>query len=104
MPSSSPGPEPTPEVSPAADPERTSTPAPEPDGFVGAHASLDDRLAAAFRRYDAAFHGTPTAEELVKARLDLSLLLWEDDDAPPPVLDQLAADGQRLLRETPPLE
>jgi hypothetical protein len=77
-----------------------------PDGgFVGGHEALDDRLAAAFRRYDQAFQTrrrTPPAQ-LVAARLDLSLLLWEDGEVPDPVRDQLASDGAILLRDTPPL-
>jgi hypothetical protein len=36
--------------------------------------------------------------------MDLSLLLWGDEDAPEPVQEQLAHDGLRLLRETPPLQ
>jgi hypothetical protein len=76
----------------------------DPDVFVDVHASMDDRLAEAFRRYDAAFHGAEGTPELVKARMDLSLLLWGDEDAPEQVREQLAYDGQQLLRETPPLE
>jgi hypothetical protein len=106
MPGSTTGPEPTsetgptPEAAPAAQP----APAPEPDVAVPAQATGDERLAEAFRRYDVAFHGHASADELLKARLDLELLLWEDGEAPPPVLDQLAADAQRLVRDTPPLE
>lgn len=73
------------------------------EGFVAEHQSMDDRLEAAFRRYDAAFHAERTTPELLRARMDLSLLLWGDEDAPPEVQQQLASDGQQLLRETPPL-
>ncbi|MCW2501236.1 MAG: hypothetical protein JWN87_2912 [Frankiales bacterium] len=76
----------------------------DPDAFVAEHASLDERLTEAFRRYDAAFHGVTPSGELVRARMDLSLLLWGDEDAPEPVQEQLAHDGLRLLRETPPLQ
>lgn len=65
------------------------------------HRTLDDRLDEAFRRYDVAFHDH--SEELVEARMNLSLLLWDDDDPPPEVTRQLRLDAEQLLRETPPL-
>ena len=76
-----------------------------PSTFVEAHDALDERLAEAFRRYDQAFRSRklePTPE-LVTARMDLSLLLWQDEEAPEEVRDQLAADAKDLLRDTPPL-
>ena len=82
-----------------------TTPPPADKGFVDGHADLDERLAAAFRRYDAAFgHRSPRPDpELVQARMDLSLLLWSEDDVPEQVEQQLTLDGEQLLRDTPPL-
>ena len=70
--------------------------------FVARHVSLDDRLEAAFERYDQAFQALEHAE-LPAARLDLSLLLWRDEYPPREVAGQLALDGATLLRDTPPL-
>lgn len=81
-----------------------STPLPRQpeDGFVEHHLSLDERLDEAFRRYDVAFHDR--SDRLVEARMNLSLLLWSDDEEPPQeVRQQLHLDGEVLLRETPPL-
>ena len=77
-----------------------TTPAPR-DGFVEHHLSLDERLDEAFRRYDVAFQDHSDA--LVEARMNLSLLLWEDEDPPDEVCRQLKYDAEVLLRETPPL-
>lgn len=81
--------------------------APEPrrGGFVAGNAELDLRLEQAFVRYDEAFHSRRRAPHatLVAARMDLSLLLWQDEDAPAQVREQLAVDGDELLRDTPPL-
>jgi len=63
--------------------------------------SLDDRLDEAFRRYDVAFH--EHNDELIQARMNLSLLLWDDDEPPEEVTRQLKLDAEKLLRETPPL-
>lgn len=74
--------------------------------FIDGHDELDDRLTEAFARYDEAFQSRLRApqSQLVQARMDLSLLLWQDDEtAPAPVQEQLAADGDALLRDTPPL-
>ena len=69
------------------------------DPFVAAHRSLDERLDEAFRR----FEGAPPPDR-VKARLDVGLLVWGDDeDAPESVRALLAADAEELVRETPPL-
>ena len=82
----------------SADPSTSNT-------FIDGHDELDERLAEAFRRYDEAFRGRKTVPpaELVTARMDLSLLLWQDDEAPQEVREQLAADAKDLLRDTPPL-
>jgi hypothetical protein len=74
---------------------------PDDDPFVEHHRTLDERLDEAFRRYDVAFHDH--TDELVEARMNLSLLLWEDDDPPEEVTRQLRLDAEQLLRETPPL-
>jgi hypothetical protein len=82
----------------------THTPMPrEPhdDGFVERHRSMDERLDEAFRRYDVAFHDH--SDKLVEARMNLALLLWEDEDPPQEVSLQLHVDAEALLRETPPL-
>lgn len=80
-----------------------TTPAPRrpDDAFVAHNRSLDDRLDEAFRRYDVAFHDH--SDQLVEARMNLSLLLWEDDDPPDEVSMQLRLDAELLLRDTPPL-
>jgi hypothetical protein len=82
-----------------------TTPEPRPGSTPGSHEELDERLAEAFRRYDEAFRSRRAAPQanLVAARMDLSLLLWDGEDAPPQVQEQLAADGQDLMRDTPPL-
>ncbi len=64
---------------------------------------MDKRLAAVFRRYDAAYRTERASGALLKARMDLALLLWDGEDPPLPVRDQLASDGVDLLRDTPPL-
>jgi hypothetical protein len=81
-----------------------STPAPlGPNDFLSSHHTLDERLDAAFRRYEAAFAATGSPD-LVPARMDLSLLLWPDQEEPPQeVCQQLAIDAAELLRQTPPL-
>lgn len=80
--------------------------APGPHGphnnFVAGNISLDDRLEAAFDRYDRAFQALERAE-LPAARLDLSLLLWRDEYPPREVVGQLQVDAATLLRDTPPL-
>ena len=80
-----------------------STPYPRDprDAFVDHHVSLDERLDEAFRRYDVAFHDH--SDKLVEARMNLSLLLWTDEDPPKEVSQQLHLDGEALLRETPAL-
>ena len=80
-----------------------TTPAPRrpDDPFVAHNRSLDERLDEAFRRYDVAFHDH--SDQLVEARMNLSLLLWEDEEPPDEVTLQLRLDGEQLLRETPPL-
>ncbi len=80
-----------------------SAPQPRPPrhDFVDHHLTLDERLDEAFRRYDVAFHDH--SDRLVEARMNLSLLLWEDEEPPVEVTRQLALDGEALLRETPPL-
>jgi len=100
-------PEPAAELAPepAAEPSASHAPAAEPSA---SHVPADpqERLEAAFHRYDEAFHArrsTPPVE-LAAARMDLSLLLLaEDGDAPTEVREQLAADGEELLKDTPPL-
>lgn len=80
----------------------TPSPRASPDArFVEHNRSLDERLDEAFRRYDVAFH--EHTEELIEARMNLSLLLWEDDEPPEEVTRQLKLDAEKLLRETPPL-
>jgi hypothetical protein len=74
---------------------------PHDDSFVERHLSMDERLDEAFRRYDVAFHDH--SDKLVEARMNLALLLWEDEDPPSEVSTQLHVDGEVLLRETPPL-
>jgi hypothetical protein len=81
----------------------TPTPRDSNDNFVEEHVSMDDRLEEAFRRYDAAFQGR-RAQQLAGARIDLSLILWADEDPPQEVTQQMALDGEALLRDTPPLE
>ena len=71
------------------------------DSFVDDNRSLDDRLDEAFRRYDVAFHDH--SDKLVEARMNLSLLLWSDEDPPQEVTQQLQFDAEVLLRETPAL-
>ena len=71
------------------------------DTFVDQNLTLDDRLDEAFRRYDVAFHDH--SDKLVEARMNLSLLLWTDDDPPDEVSKQLQYDAEVLLRETPAL-
>jgi hypothetical protein len=80
-----------------------TTPLPRhPDhSFVDDNRSLDERLDEAFRRYDIAFHDH--SDQLVEARMNLSLLLWTDDEPPEEVTLQLKLDGEVLLRETPAL-
>ncbi len=84
-----------------------TTPEPRlpPDGFIAGHAELDHRLAEAFERYDEVFraHSSARHAELVAARMDLSLLLWDGEEAPEMVQEQLASDGRELVRETPAL-
>ena len=80
----------------------TPSPRTSPDDrFLEQQRSLDQRLDEAFRRYDVAFH--QHTEELVQARMNLSLLLWDDDEPPEEVTRQLRLDAEKLLRETPPL-
>lgn len=71
------------------------------DPFVDHNRSLDERLDEAFRRYDVAFHDH--SDKLVEARMNLSLLLWSDEDPPQEVTQQLQVDAEVLLRETPAL-
>jgi hypothetical protein len=71
------------------------------DPFVENQLSLDERLDEAFRRYDVAFHDH--SDKLVEARMNLALLLWNDEDPPQEVSQQLHLDGEVLPRETPPL-
>ena len=80
-----------------------TTPAPRDprDNFVDENLSLDERLDEAFRRYDVAFHDH--SDKLVEARMNLSLLLWTDEDPPTEVSQQLQFDAEVLLRETPAL-
>jgi hypothetical protein len=77
-----------------------TTPRPR-DPFVEENRSLDERLDEAFRRYDVAFHDH--SDKLVEARMNLSLLLWTDEDPPSEVSQQLQYDAEVLLRETPAL-
>lgn len=77
-----------------------TTPRPR-DAFVDENRSLDERLDEAFRRYDVAFHDH--SDKLVEARMNLSLLLWSDEDPPTEVSQQLQFDAEVLLRETPAL-
>jgi hypothetical protein len=81
----------------------TPSPRKPPEDFVDHHLSMDERLEEAFRRYDAAFNGHREAQ-LLQARIDLSLILWADDEPPSEVTTQVALDGEKLLRDTPPLE
>jgi hypothetical protein len=79
-----------------------STPQPRrPADPLEQHPTSDERLDEAFRRYDVAFHDH--SDKLVEARMNLSLLLWNDEDPPQEVSQQLHLDGEVLLRETPPL-
>lgn len=72
------------------------------DPFVAAHRSLDERLDEAFRRFDG--DETTPPDERLRARLDVGLLVWADDEeAPESVRELLAADAEELVRDTPPL-
>lgn len=69
----------------------------------------EERLTAAFRRYDDAYRnarpGTRSAAELARARLDLTLLLLAvDEELPGDVVAQMGRDADALLVQTPPLE
>ncbi len=65
----------------------------------------DERLEAAFARYAEAYAREETGAPLVsRARLDLTLLLWDEQELPPPdVQRQLVRDTNTLLTSTPPL-
>lgn len=75
---------------------------------VESKARLHERLIDAYRRYERAFDGARpgTAQEvdLVRARIDLTLLLQtEDEPLPEEVLSQLVRDANKLLSVSPPL-
>ena len=68
----------------------------------------DERLTAAFRRYDAAYRnarpGTLAAAELARARLDLLMLLLDaGEELPADLTTQMGRDADALLVQTPPL-
>ena len=66
---------------------------------------MDERLEDAFSRYARAYEREAVGNPLLaRARLDLTLLLWPDQELPPlDVQRQLVRDSDTLLASTLPL-
>ena len=77
---------------------------PDTDGMGTPAARLSEAAERYASAYAAARPGTSSEVHLVRARIDLTLLLMATGDVEPQLVEQLARDGEALLRTSPPLE